>query len=347
VSVYRLDPLQDPRWSTLLARHPRASVFHTRQWLDALRCTYGYQPVAFTTCAPAAELRDAVVFCEIQSWLTGSRLVSLPFSDHCDPLLNHPDQFASIRSHMQEQSSSARWQYIELRPSEEGVCDRLGFDVADEFLLHALDLRPEIAELFHRFHKSSTQRKVLRAQREGVDYQVGRSTDMLREFYRLLVLTRQRHGLPPQPFAWFENLAERFGDALRVRIASHRGHQIAAMVTIQHGSTLTYKYGASDAAWHKLGGVHLLFWNAIQEAHADGCVRLDLGRTDLADRGLATFKERWGATAVPLQYWRFRPTSRSRTATRDWVARCGARTAGHVPERLRVAAGRVLYKHLG
>src|SRR5687767_11913377 len=114
VSVYRLDPLQDPRWSTLVARHPRASVFHTRQWLDALRCTYGYQPVAFTTCAPSAELRDAVVFCEIQSWLTGSRLVSLPFSDHCDPLLNDPDQFASIRSHMQEQCSSARWQYIEL-----------------------------------------------------------------------------------------------------------------------------------------------------------------------------------------------------------------------------------------
>ncbi len=40
-----------------------------------------------TTCAPDAPLTDGVVFCEVDSWLTGRRLVSLPFSDHCEPLL--------------------------------------------------------------------------------------------------------------------------------------------------------------------------------------------------------------------------------------------------------------------
>ncbi len=347
MSVYRLDPLQDSRWSTLVAHHPRASVFHTREWLDTLRCTYGYQPIALTTCAPGAELSNAIVFCEIQSWLTGSRLVSLPFSDHCDPLLDNGDQFASYRSYLHEQSSSARWGYIELRPFDGTLCGDSAFAVTDEYLLHALDLRSETDALFRRFHKSSTQRKILRAHREGVDYQVGRSADMLREFYRLFILTRRRHGLPPQPFGWFRNLVERFGEALHIRIASYRGHSIAAMITLRHRSTLTYKYGASDADWHRLGGVHLLFWKTIQEAHADGCVSLDLGRTDLDDSGLATFKERLGARSAPLRYLRLRRAWRGRTATRDWMARYGARTAGHIPERLRAAAGRVLYKHLG
>lgn len=322
-------------------------MFHTRPWLDTLTSTYGYRPVAFTTSAPGTELHNAIVFCEIRSWLTGSRLVSLPFSDHCDPLLDGDDQFAAFRPYLQEQSSSPQWGYIELRPSDQRFCSGSGFEVADEFLLHALDLRCQTEDLFHQFHKSSTQRKILRAQREGVAYQVGRTADMLREFYRLLVLTRRRHGLPPQPFAWFRNLVERFGDALQIRIASYRGHSIAAMVTLRHRSILTYKYGASEAEWHKLGGVHLLFWKAIQEARADGCVRLDLGRTGLDDPGLATFKERWGARSTPLRYLRCRRTSRGRTAARDWMARCGARTAGRIPERLRAAAGRVLYKHLG
>jgi hypothetical protein len=347
VSVYRLDPLQDSRWSTLVAHHPRASVFHTRQWLDTLRCTYGYQPFALTTCAPGTELRNAIVFCEIQSWLTGSRLVSLPFSDHCDPLLDGDDQFAAFRPYLQEQSSSPQWGYIELRPSDQHLCGGSGFEVADEFLLHALDLRSQTEDLFHQFHKSSTQRKILRAHREGVEYHVGRTAGMLREFYRLLVFTRRRHGLPPQPFAWFRNLVERFGDDLHIRLASYRGQSIAAMVTLRHGSTLTYKYGGSDAEWHRLGGVHLLFWKAIQEARADGCVSLDLGRTDLDDSGLATFKERLGARSAPLRYLRLQRTWRGRTATRDWMARYGARTASHIPERLRAAAGRVLYKHLG
>src|SRR5262245_55208093 len=35
--VYAIDPLRDPRWAELVARHPKASVFHTPGWLLALQ----------------------------------------------------------------------------------------------------------------------------------------------------------------------------------------------------------------------------------------------------------------------------------------------------------------------
>src|SRR6185295_20146121 len=88
--AYTIDPLRDSRWPDLIVRYPNASVFHTRGWLEALRSTYGYVPVAFTTSAPNENLTNAVLFCAVRSWLTGSRLVSLPFSDHCEPLVNVP-----------------------------------------------------------------------------------------------------------------------------------------------------------------------------------------------------------------------------------------------------------------
>jgi hypothetical protein len=56
MSVYEIDPLQDPPWEQFLARHPSASVFHTPAWLRALRLTYGYQPFVLTTCPPGHEL---------------------------------------------------------------------------------------------------------------------------------------------------------------------------------------------------------------------------------------------------------------------------------------------------
>src|SRR5689334_15098324 len=87
MSVRAIDPREDARWPAFLDRHAHASVFHTPAWLEALRRTYGYQPAAFVTAAPGEELTNGLVFCRVKSWLTGRRIISLPFSDYCEPLL--------------------------------------------------------------------------------------------------------------------------------------------------------------------------------------------------------------------------------------------------------------------
>ena len=76
--LYQIDPVGDPRWSEFLEKHPCASVFHTPGWLEALRRTYGYEPIAYTSSPYGGEIRNGLVFCRIDSWLTGRRLVSLP-----------------------------------------------------------------------------------------------------------------------------------------------------------------------------------------------------------------------------------------------------------------------------
>ena len=97
ITVHILDPLSDQRWPEFVRHHPNASAFHTAGWLRALRVTYGYEPVAFTTSAPSEELRNALLFCVVRSWLTGSRLVSLPFSDHCEPLIESHEELNLLR----------------------------------------------------------------------------------------------------------------------------------------------------------------------------------------------------------------------------------------------------------
>ena len=113
--VYAIDPLRDSRWPELIGRHPNASVFHTRGWLRALQVTYGYEPVAFTTSAPSEELTNALLFCVVRSWLTGNRLVSLPFSDHCEPLVENAEQFRTLSSFAESLRLKERWKYVEIR----------------------------------------------------------------------------------------------------------------------------------------------------------------------------------------------------------------------------------------
>lgn len=86
MTLYCLDPLIDSRWDDLVETHPSSSVFHRKEWLKTLADTYAYQPFVLTSTAPGMKLSDGIAFCEVKSWVTGKRLVSLPFSDHSEPL---------------------------------------------------------------------------------------------------------------------------------------------------------------------------------------------------------------------------------------------------------------------
>src|SRR5687768_1629467 len=197
------DPVVDPCWSDLLDRHAEASVFHSPGWLSALRQTYGYEPFVVTTSA-GPTLENGIVACRVNGW-PSRRLVSLPFSDHCDPLVDGSDDLSEMLAHLAAQARTAGWGSMELRPRAisqplEIAARACGLKRGGEYCLHQLDLRPEVTEIFRRMHHSM-QRAIRRADREGLTYETGTSDQLLASFYPLLRMTRRRHGLPPQPFA--------------------------------------------------------------------------------------------------------------------------------------------------
>src|SRR2546426_4193970 len=218
VTAYKLDPCRDPRWEKLLERHPRASVFHTPAWLTALRRTYGYKTVVYTTAPPGVELTNGLVICRVYSRITGRRIVSLPFSDHCEPLVERDEELEDLIHSVALDCTGERWKYIEFRPRRELASLPPGVEPARVYCSHAVDLTPDIGALFRRLHKNSIQQMIRRAEREGLSYEEGRSEALLEKFYQLLIRTRRRQHLPPHPRAWFRNLANCFGDTINFRI---------------------------------------------------------------------------------------------------------------------------------
>jgi CelD/BcsL family acetyltransferase involved in cellulose biosynthesis len=350
VSVYEVDPIQDRRWADLLERHPRASVFASTEWLKALRQTYGFDPRVLTTSPPGSEMRNGLPICRVKGWLAGHRLVALPFSDHCEPLMDRPEELFEIMSFLEQQVSDGNWKYVELRPrnpfpsSEAGS---RGFRDSRSYYFHKLDLSARLEDLFRGFNKKSIQKRIERAGREGLTHEAGRSDSLLAKFYDLLVLTRRRHGLPPQPLTWFRNLIESMGDRLRIRVASKDGRAVASVLTLSYKKSIVYKYGCSDARYHNLGGMPFLLWQTIEEAKKMDLEELDLGRSDTENSGLAEFKSHLGARCSTLTYYRC-PASRAALAgSNNWKMRTIKRVFYHTPDRLLTAAGRLLYKHLG
>jgi len=221
-----------------------------------------------------------------------------------------------------------------------------GLTKAQTYYFHKLDLRLTLDKLFSRFHKTSIQQLIGRAEREGLSYEEGKSEKLLQEFYRLLLLTRRRHQLPPQPIDWFRNLIACLGDQLKIRIASKDGRPIASILTLCYQDTLVYKYGCSDASCHNLGAMQSLLWKAIQEAKERGVQEFDLGRSDSDNGGLITFKERWGATRSMLTYVRCH-APRLQSASGGYGMQIAKRVCARMPAPLFSAAGKLLYRHIG
>jgi CelD/BcsL family acetyltransferase involved in cellulose biosynthesis len=344
-SVYEINPLRDPRWEAFVDSHSRASVFHSTNWLSALETAYGYDPLVVTTCSPDAALTNGLVFCRVDSWLTGRRFVSLPFSDHCEPLLTDSGELDALLLHIRRRADAGKWKYVEIRPISVQPRNHTRLVRSDVYSFHCLDLRKSIQELFHNFHKNGVQRKIRRAEREKLHYAEGCSEGLLQQFYDLQVMTRRRQYLPPQPLAWFRALIATFGGKLKIRVVTKDRVPIASILTLAHKKTMVYKYGCSDERFHKLGGVALLFWRAIQDAKDKGFDQFEMGRSDRNNLGLISFKEHWGAVGTELCYWKY--PHRSGTTTDGWEKGALRNLVPITPDVFLRAMGTFLYKHVG
>jgi CelD/BcsL family acetyltransferase involved in cellulose biosynthesis len=310
-----------------------------------LRAAYGYEPVVVTTDSSGARLMNGLVFCRIDSWLTGSRLVSLPFSDHCEPLIDHSDELDEMLLYMSRDVDEKMRKYIEIRPTSCAPSSRAGMSMGIRYLFHRLDLHPSAEELFRKFHKDCVQRKIRRAEREKLQYEEGTSEELLQKFYRLLVMTRRRQYLPPQPIHWFRGLIAAFGNKLKIRVASKDGTPVASILTLSHRKTLIYKYGCSNATFNRLGGTALLLWRAIQEAKDHGFEEFEMGRSSIDNSGLIAYKERWGATRTAICYWSY-PTEPAGLSS-VWRDRLAKHMVSICPDIALETVGKLLYKHIG
>jgi CelD/BcsL family acetyltransferase involved in cellulose biosynthesis len=337
-----LDPLADERWARLAATAPQATIFHHPRWLGLLHRRYRY-PVAAAAVlddagAPVAGLPLALV----ASRLTGRRLVALPFSDACPPLLapDAPADALEVLAAGIERERARRGVALH-------VCaayPQLGA-VADRFLAHTVDLRGG-AEAVEAAMRPSARRHVRRAERFGVEVVTRTDRGGLDAFYGLHVRTRRRLGVPTQPKGFIRDLAGLMEDGLGfVALALHQGRAVAAIVLLQAGATMTYKYGASDGRFLHLRPNNLLFARVLRSACDAGLATLDLGRTDQGQPGLAAFKRSLGARERPLAYtYAGGPPP---AVDRPRVERVAGAIIRRTPPAVGRAAGELLYRHAG
>ena len=197
--------------------------------------------------------------------------------------------------------------------------------------------------------RSSTLRNIKKAESAGVEVDILYSLEGIRDFYRLNSLTRRDHGLPPQPWKFFENIQKRVlgqGKGF-LSLGRLRGQAIAGAIFFCFGETAVFKYGASDKNYQHVRPNNLVMWEAIRRCQEEGFQRLCLGRTDLDHQGLKQFKDGWGAEQTQIYYLRYHFTSRAFQGPVQKISKQSEKLLRRLPLPVLETLGKLLYRHAG
>lgn len=338
-----VNPLQIPDWDDLVLATGKASFFHSSSWARVLKESYGYKPVYFASLENG-RLCSLMPFMEIDSWLTGKRGVSLPFTDQCRFLGVHENISFDMILPVIDYGRMAGWKYVEWRNGEPLPDGRTALA---KFHIHVLGLEKTLGRIFHGF-RSSTQRNIRRAERGGLRADVQRSSLALKEFYGLHCMTRKSHSLPPQPYQFFEKLLEHVigADNGFVVLAAFEKTPVAGAVFFHFGDTVLFKYGASDKRYHHLRPNNLVMWEAIKWCKERSFKYLDFGRTKPDHKGLLQFKAGWGTENQLISYYKYdlRKTDFVDKEPK-WESAVGF--AGKLPGPVLNLVGNLFYRHVG
>ena len=337
------DPIHEGAWDALTAGHPQASFFHSSSWARVLVATYGHVP-HYLGLMQEQRARALLPILEVNSLFLGRRGVSVPFSDECRWLAGDEAAGDQLIHGALELGRARRWKYLEVR-GRFPECRRPVPWVS--YCGHEIDLSPGVDTLLGRLD-ASVRRAIRKAEKAGVQVHAMSTLEALQAFYKLHCLTRRKHGVPPQPFAFFRNIQEHIfqpGNGFIV-LATHRDRPIAGGVFVHYGKTGLYKFGASAPSHLHLRGNDLVMWEAIKWYASRGYLRFSMGRTAPANQGLRRFKSGFGAQEYPIDYFRYDVRQQRFLTGPEEKSGWANRVCGRTPIFLLQMLGKILYHQI-
>lgn len=340
-----INPSEFENWNTEILKFNSYSFFHSIEWCQVLTATYGYTPTYFCLIKNK-ELSSIVPTMEVNSMLTGKRLVSLPFSDFCEPIFSSIDESEILKEAMLDYCRKNKLIYIEFRTSETRFPYETEYFRTD--LRHILEISAEQNEIQKNFSEN-TRRNIKAAIKEGLSVKELNSTEGINIFYELQCITRRKHGLPPQPKSFFENI-HRFiisKNKGQIIFGYLRNEPVAALMFFTIGDKVLYKFGASLINSLPKGTNHFLMWEAIKKYKSAGFREFDFGRTETNHDGLRRFKLGFGADERIIYSTRYdirtdsfiQPESKT-TGTHNKIIK-------RLPISILKLIGETVYKHMG
>jgi hypothetical protein len=348
-----IDPLNDQRWDRFVERHPFGWITHLSGWKRVLDECFSHMHGYYLTLSDSAgDLKAALPIYSVDSWLTGRRLVSIPFATLSDPLSSTPEDMERLLCAAITLSKYLNTTHIVIKTVSTSPLlnwEKYAPDCHNK--QHSIHLCKDPDLIKESFHRTCVRQRIKRAQESGLRIVSGSTDADLQKFYDLHCMTRKRCSLPPQPYPFIRSIWQAFAGSKRVELllAYKEDVAVAGIILFKYKNRVSVEFLAVDAAYHNLSPVHLLFWSSIRDACLAGYGVLDFGSTSIHNKTLMNFKSHWGTQVTDLPHFFYPnvPTHSLKLKEDSAVQKALRYVCNNAPDCILHCIGDFCYRHLG
>jgi FemAB-related protein (PEP-CTERM system-associated) len=282
------------RWDSYVRAAKGATFFHLSGWKEVIERAFGHT-THFLFAEEGGEIVGVLPLAEVRSLLFGHSLSSTPFCVYGGVLADTAAAAAGLRTHACE------------------LAQKLGVDALEMRNMQATDTGWPVKELYYTFRKEidpddevnlkaipNRQRAMVRKGiKEGLQSEWD---DDVSRLYRVYAESVRNLGTPVFSRKYLRILREVFAEHSSVLMITHKGEDVAAVMSFYFNDEVIPYYGGSTAAARHIKGVnHFMYWELMRLSREQGCTRFDFGRSK-AGTGPYSFKKNFGFTPEPLPY---------------------------------------------
>lgn len=287
-SLMSVDAASDPTWAELTEASD-SDVFASPVWARVLRDGYGFDVLARLVVDESGRAVAGMPLVEVDD-ARGKRVLSLPFSDFCDPIVTDASDWDYLMGAHSRDDRPLTVRFLHHRVGESE-----GWQEAGSYAWHRVDVTRSPDEMWDSL-RSSARRAIRKARSAGVEVMAATRPEELRAFFEMhLQVRKHKYGLLAQPYRFFEAIWEHFlgrGDGLLL-LARAKGEIVGGTLNLKWRDSLYYKFNASSLTQLEVRPNDLLMWEGMVRAHEQGLAWVDLGVSDWDQEGLIRYKDKY------------------------------------------------------
>ncbi|HOB72991.1 MAG TPA: FemAB family PEP-CTERM system-associated protein [Phycisphaerae bacterium] len=303
VDVMELKTAQEGFWEAYVARHPRATFFHTLAWRDAVEAAFGHRS-HYLLASRNGLLTGVFPLMCVHSHLAGTILVSVPYAVYGGCLFDDEESRDALlrRAEILADYLGARW--LDIRSAE---ALHPGLPVVDRYVTFRKPLPATPSEVLNLLPRKA--RAAARQARERYGLRVEFGDRHLETVWRLYSQSMRRLASPNYPLAFFNKLIERTAEAQAhlVQLIWYQDQPVAGLVSFIYRGTLMPYFVGCDERFEKYHPNNFLYLTAMERGVELGCHTFDFGRSRVDNTGSYDFKRNQGFEPTPLGYQYYVP----------------------------------------
>ncbi|MCB0195444.1 MAG: GNAT family N-acetyltransferase [Anaerolineae bacterium] len=345
MSVIKVDPQTDLLWRELTNSY-KSDVFHSPEWIRALSKTYDLDIQALILCGDKGVPVAGLPYCTIDD-AVAPRIISLPFSDFCDPLVKNLDEWSCLIDRLLFDQCQ-----IKLRCVHNDVpLSDTRFSPFGRGKWHSIDLEQNLDTIWDNVH-SSAKRAIRKAQQSGITVRIAENKNELRSFFELhLGIRKYKYRLLAQPYCFFENLWDNFIEHQNgaLTLATLEDRIISGVFFLEWKDGLYYKINASDPAYVSNRPNDLVIWEGIKYGKSKGLKFFDFGISDWEQEGLVRYKRKYATKEKTISFLQYKPPNwkgsyQEQPLRQQLPHLTDLFTNASVPDNITERAGEILYR---